>query len=629
MRCVLLHYHIFKNAGSTIEEIFERSFGRAFSRVETSDSEGIVSNQELVEFLERNRSTKAISSHQIRYPTPKIAGFLFFDVCLLRDPIDRIRSIYDFYHPRPATGDPLSELAQGSLGEFVRGLVEGKQLYVKNVQVNQLACAGDSDEPEERDFQLAAERIRRAAFPGLVHCFNKSMVAGEHRLRSVFPELDCALPAENVTGGLAGSLAERIEKVRSACDESVYAELLRLNALDIRLVNCAHAEIERRFRLVPDADARLEEFERRIGEPPGRRVGPCVRRRKQETRHIARLEAAPGSARSARPNWYTRLRRLAGMPRDAFILWRCLRRYETNLFDADYYRESYPEIGPTTNPLIHFLLRGAFELKKPHPLFDPAFYLAQCPEVGAAGLNPLSHYLRRAANGHRQPTPFFDSEFYLERNPDVRKAGIPPLLHYVRHGAAEGRKPHPLFEPGYYARCGFGMEIGAHGLLAHFAESGADACNPHPLFDCESYLSRHPNEAAQNRNPLADYLGNRAGPPAYTRGSESAEPALKRFAAAQIVIADVPVVVVFQGDGWPPAQNPGQEAILRGGESRVLVSKDDSGAARIEAEPQQQPFFEAIPVEQLFAQVNSWITYGLARNAALRRQNLSKPRPKS
>jgi len=70
--------------------------------------------------------------------------------------------------------------------------------------------------------------------------------------------------------------------------------------------------------------------------------------------------------------------------------------------------------------------------------------------VAAAGVNPLCHYLKHGAAELRQPHPLFDPGFYLDRNPDVRRAGVNPLVHYVRHGAAEDRKPHPLFEPSHY-----------------------------------------------------------------------------------------------------------------------------------------------------------------------------------
>jgi len=606
MRCVLLHYHIFKNAGTTIEEALERSFGAEFSRIETPNSEGLVYHPDILRFLDQNPRVKAISSHQIRHPVPAAPGFLFLDVCILRHPVDRVRSIYDFYHSRPAPGDPLSDLAQGSMGAFVAGLVRTQQLHIKNVQVNLLACFGDSDEPEEKDLLVALDRVRGAAFPGVVDCFNRSMVAAEYSLRPIFPELDCARPAENVTGGLVGDLDGRIAKVRAACDQSDYSELLRLNALDLRLLDSARVEVERRFRAIPDGGERLQEFERRISMAPAARA---LTRMPRQTATPPVASQPPASAPPAKASWLTRLRRLAASPVDAFLLRLAWRRYGVNLFDAEYYRTTYPEIG-SANPFRHFLLGGAFEGKKPHPLFDPAFYSGRYPDV--AGANPLIHYLKRGHWLSRQPNAFFDPAFYLDHNPDVRATGIPPLLHYLAHGAAEGRKPHRLFQPEYYARNCAGIDVGASGLLSHFAESGPAAASPHPLFDCPSYLAKHPDAMAQGLNPLAHYLALdpcRAG----WQSAADWQPAHDHLPVAEFTVADVPVAVVFLGDGWVPGPDsppPNAARISAPTGSLVLISKDASGAVRMQAEPQQQPFFDAIPAGQLYAQVNAWLTPG-------------------
>ena len=110
------------------------------------------------------------------------------------------------------------------------------------------------------------------------------------------------------------------------------------------------------------------------------------------------------------------------------------------------------------------------------------------------------------ALGEARPHPLFDPAFYLERYPDVRQSGVNPLLHFVRYGAAEGRKPHPLFQPDYYvSRCPEAKRT-EENLLVHFLRSGADNCaSPHMLFDCEYYRRYHPGIAAQNINPLAHY----------------------------------------------------------------------------------------------------------------------------
>jgi hypothetical protein len=74
MRFVLLHYHVFKNAGSTIEDILDHSFGERFGTLETAVGGGLVSNQDLIRYLDERPGLRALSSHQIRYPMPAVAG---------------------------------------------------------------------------------------------------------------------------------------------------------------------------------------------------------------------------------------------------------------------------------------------------------------------------------------------------------------------------------------------------------------------------------------------------------------------------------------------------------------------------------------------------------------------------
>ena len=111
MRFVLLHYHIFKNAGSTIEDILDHSFGDRFGKLETPVGEGTISQSDLISHLNAHPGLRAFSSHQIRHPLPEAPGYLFFDICFLRDPLDRLRSFYDYFRQRPNPADPMSDLA--------------------------------------------------------------------------------------------------------------------------------------------------------------------------------------------------------------------------------------------------------------------------------------------------------------------------------------------------------------------------------------------------------------------------------------------------------------------------------------------------------------------------------------
>jgi GT2 family glycosyltransferase/glycosyltransferase involved in cell wall biosynthesis len=108
-------------------------------------------------------------------------------------------------------------------------------------------------------------------------------------------------------------------------------------------------------------------------------------------------------------------------------------------------------------------------------LFDTEWYLAQNPDVAAAGTNPLVHYLRHGAAEGRDPNPLFDTDWYLAQNPDVAAAGINPLVHYLRHGAAEGRDPRDpdlsFFRVARRHRLGYVIKTGQHpdGASSHIA----------------------------------------------------------------------------------------------------------------------------------------------------------------
>jgi hypothetical protein len=477
MRFVLLHYHVLKNAGSTVEEILYHNFRERLARIDTPDRDGHVSNADIVSYLDGNPQITAFSSHQINYPVPEAPGYLFFDLCFLRDPIDRIRSTYDYFRLKPSDGDPVSDMANRvGEGEFVTHLIENYPWMVNDVQVNLLANGVVNDQPQgEQDLKLATARMLETSFLGVVDCFHESILAGQHALRIVFPNLNGAQAPVNVSAGLGGDLAARIDKFRRACGERVYADLARLNQMDLELLRRARAEVLRRFELVPDRLRKLRALEHRVQILRG--ATPAVEIEEEplpagQTRSIERPPIEP-------PALSTQLKRLVqAIPHLARM---------RQLFDANYYHGT----------LLHFITRGAFEGRQPHSLFDPVFYLRTYPDVK---MNPLAHYLKYGAAQQRQPHPLFDAAFYLSRYPDVRAAGVNPLLHYIRDGASENRKPHPLFQPDYYfARCHEAWLSGINPLV-YFLEQ--DAASPHPLFDCEAYRNAHPDAA----NPLIDYV---------------------------------------------------------------------------------------------------------------------------
>ena len=84
-------------------------------------------------------------------------------------------------------------------------------------------------------------------------------------------------------------------------------------------------------------------------------------------------------------------------------------------------------------------------LNSPDPLFDPVYYLANNPDVAAAGVDPYTHYMTTGWKEGRNPSALFNTNFYLNQNPDIKAAGLNPLTHFETSGWQEGRDPSVNF----------------------------------------------------------------------------------------------------------------------------------------------------------------------------------------
>jgi len=94
-RIVIAHAHIFKNAGTTIDWILQRNFGKKF--LDDRNDQLIRSDTEYVaKLLSKNKKLKAFSSHSLPLPVNQIEGIDLQVMCMLRHPLLRVRSVYDF-----------------------------------------------------------------------------------------------------------------------------------------------------------------------------------------------------------------------------------------------------------------------------------------------------------------------------------------------------------------------------------------------------------------------------------------------------------------------------------------------------------------------------------------------------
>lgn len=169
---IILHYHIYKNAGSTIDGILARNFQDRCGHIESSVPSGTVSAESLVAYCQTNPEISVISSHQARPPVPEVEGLEFLPLFFIRHPIDRVGSVYSFARQQ-SISNPGAEFARThSFPEFVRWrLSDQSGAVIKNFQT--IFLSGQHTDmrtavASDIDFKRAGMLLRNSSFFGLV-----------------------------------------------------------------------------------------------------------------------------------------------------------------------------------------------------------------------------------------------------------------------------------------------------------------------------------------------------------------------------------------------------------------------------------------------------------------------------
>jgi hypothetical protein len=123
-------------------------------------------------------------------------------------------------------------------------------------------------------------------------------------------------------------------------------------------------------------------------------------------------------------------------------------------------------------------------------------------DVIDAGVDPVAHFCTIGWRERRRPNPYFDTGWYLDTN-DV-PADMNPLLHYVLLGEARGLRPSRHFDPAWYRqRYAIGR---TDSPLAHYLKHRRTRhFSPIPTFDVAAYVQAHATTLRPYRDPYAHF----------------------------------------------------------------------------------------------------------------------------
>ena len=246
MRLVVIHYHIFKNAGSTIDYMLQNSFGESWATFDGELPTSRISPEQMADFIVRNPGIRAVSSHQAWLPLPAISNIQVFPIVFIRHPLDRARSVYDFERKQGINEGPVSEGAEHamklSFADYLRwrfdssknGVVHNHQtlwLLQEKRYLNHVIT--------EKDFDQACSRLESLDFFGLVEEFQRSINLLADRLAQQGVKLDTTDHVVNSTGGRHESLPRRLAALRENVGNKMWGELQERNRWDCLLHDVA------------------------------------------------------------------------------------------------------------------------------------------------------------------------------------------------------------------------------------------------------------------------------------------------------------------------------------------------------------------------------------------------------
>ena len=237
-RLLLFHYHLFKNAGTSIDEMLARNFGRHWQTQEFPRQGNAVA---VTNFIRQRRDLIAVSSHTALLPVPRIEGVHAFPILFVRHPIDRIRSAYEFER-RQAAGTLGARLAKThDFAGYLQALLKKPgHRQVRNFQTFRLS----HNEPMRSgtELQRALRSLESLPFVGLVEAYEKSIGRLAGLLRPWKPDFCACTTRRNASFGPDKQLPERLAQIEAALGRDSYLELCEANRDDLIL----HEELKAR-----------------------------------------------------------------------------------------------------------------------------------------------------------------------------------------------------------------------------------------------------------------------------------------------------------------------------------------------------------------------------------------------
>lgn len=235
MRTVILHYHLFKNAGTSLDAAFKENFKGDEWVTKEFPAQPNKNREQVRQWIIDNPQAKCFSSHTAVLPVPEIEGIKIIPVIFIRHPIDRIASAYSFEKKQGGNGFGPTLARNTTLSGYIEtrlSLVHDRQC--RDFHAHRLASMyGENKGSEDARARVALENL---PFVGLVEKYNDSLERLEELLaKKGFEDIKLKPVEANVSRTIKKTIDEKIIDLKAEIDQDVYLMLADANEVDLAI----------------------------------------------------------------------------------------------------------------------------------------------------------------------------------------------------------------------------------------------------------------------------------------------------------------------------------------------------------------------------------------------------------
>jgi hypothetical protein len=252
LRKIVVHIHLFKNAGTSVDNILKRNFGPRWMSHDDEVPGHIICANQFNELVRSNPAVEAFSSHQVVPPLPD-DSISIFPIVFIRHPIERVLSAYNFeWKTQKGLCTP-----EGELGRYIeekmlkkrRNIIENFQTFrLSNTNIDRFHNVDKFDDYVLLD--QAKEFIKKIPCIGIVDRFDQSIRLIQECANVHWPKLDFTPVHENISQNSLNTVEEKLDYIQDILGPASYHELIEANNLDLELYKYANELLDNQSNAV-------------------------------------------------------------------------------------------------------------------------------------------------------------------------------------------------------------------------------------------------------------------------------------------------------------------------------------------------------------------------------------------